>query len=135
MLEQHSLQCAIGGCGTVGFTSWCLIGGYGCYVHTYGLGVDQIVGARVVTGEGKLIEADLQMLKGLRGGGGSLGIVVELTAKVYPLGEVSKHLLKLPIKSIYPLADIISLFQDPRWDINVRILGYFNVRHDLLRQL
>lgn len=88
-LAKHDLQVPIGSCGTVGFTGWCLVGGFGPYIHSYGLGADQIVGARVVNSRGQLVDADARMLKGLRGGGGNLGLVVELEVKAYPRQEVS----------------------------------------------
>ncbi|KAL7912249.1 hypothetical protein GGI35DRAFT_310456 [Trichoderma velutinum] len=92
-LEKHGLQVPVGSCGSVGFTSWCLVGGLGPYSESYGLGSDQIVGAKMVNARGKLIDADERLLKGLRGGGGCLGVVVELTVKAYPLQNVRAGLL------------------------------------------
>ena len=54
----------------------------------FGLGVDQILGAKVVTHEGKIVEADERMLQVIRGGGGTLGVIVAMTIKVYPLDKV-----------------------------------------------
>ncbi|KAF4954962.1 hypothetical protein FSARC_11991 [Fusarium sarcochroum] len=88
-LNEHGLTAPTGSCGTVGFSGWCLGGGFGTYMHSYGLGADQIVGARVVNANGELIDADDRLLKGLRGGGGSLAVVVELEIKTWPLCEVS----------------------------------------------
>lgn len=93
-LALHGLQVPVGTCGTVGYAGWCMVGGFGPYLHSYGLGADQIVGAKVVNAEGKLVDADDEMLKGLRGGGANLGIVVELTVKAYPLQDVG---ISLPI--------------------------------------
>ncbi|KAM0428487.1 hypothetical protein ACHAPT_006847 [Fusarium lateritium] len=92
-LSEHGLTAPTGSCGTVGFVGWCLGGGFGPYVHSYGLGADQIVGARVVKANGELVEADARLLKGLRGGGGSLAIVVELEVKTWPLCEVQAGML------------------------------------------
>lgn len=55
----------------------------------YGLGVDQITGAKIVKARGEIQTADGELLVGIRGGGGSLGIIVELTIKVYPIDKVS----------------------------------------------
>ncbi|KAJ3526667.1 hypothetical protein NM208_g11079 [Fusarium decemcellulare] len=92
-LSEHELTAPTGSCGTVGFAGWCLGGGFGPYVHSYGLGADQIVGARVVNAKGDLVEADARLLKGLRGGGGSLAIVVELEIKTWPVSEVQAGML------------------------------------------
>ncbi|KAL2684494.1 hypothetical protein Neosp_005572 [[Neocosmospora] mangrovei] len=93
VLSKHGLTAPAGSCGTVGFVGWCLGGGFGPYVHSYGLGADQIIGAQVVLANGELVEADARLLKGLRGGGGSLAIVVELEVKTWPLCEVQAGML------------------------------------------
>jgi FAD/FMN-containing dehydrogenase len=59
------------------------------------MGVDQILGAKVVNWEGRIVEADQRMLQAIRGGGGSLGVIVELTIKVYPLNKVSRPRLRI----------------------------------------
>lgn len=87
-LAKHDLQVPVGGCGFVGYTGWCMATGFGPYIHSYGVGADQIVGARVVNAKGELVQADEGILKGLRGGGGNFGVVVELEIKTYPLLEV-----------------------------------------------
>lgn len=68
---------------------WNMIGGYSLFSGHYGMGVDQIVGAKVVTWDGQVVEADADMLFGIRGAVGNFGVVVELTIKVYPLKTVS----------------------------------------------
>ncbi|KAI8649070.1 FAD-binding PCMH-type domain-containing protein [Fusarium keratoplasticum] len=74
--------------GSIGYVGWAILGGYGPLAAKYGLGVDQIIGARYVNAQGELVDADEEALTGLRGGGGCFGVIVELTIKVYPLKEV-----------------------------------------------
>ncbi|KAH6976378.1 hypothetical protein BKA56DRAFT_589542 [Ilyonectria sp. MPI-CAGE-AT-0026] len=100
-LAPHGLQVPVGTCGTVGYAGWCMVGGFGPYLHSYGLGADQIVGAKVVNAEGKLVDADDEMLKGLRGGGANLGIVVELTVKAYPLQDVRAGMLMFDSSNLF----------------------------------
>ncbi|KAL5085368.1 hypothetical protein Trisim1_010593 [Trichoderma cf. simile WF8] len=100
VLKKHGLQVPVGSCGSVGFTSWCLVGGLGPYSESYGLGADQIVGAKMVDARGRLVDADERLLKGLRGGGGCLGVVVELTVKAYPLQNVRAGLLMFDSSNI-----------------------------------
>lgn len=88
-LAKYDLQAPVGICGDVGYASWCLVGGFGPYSSSYGIGPDQILSAKVVNSNGDLVDADERLLRGLRGGGGSLAIVVELAVKVYPLQPVS----------------------------------------------
>ena len=66
--------------------------GYGPFVGNYGLGVDQILGAKVVNYEGRIVEANERMLQAIRGGGGTLGVIVALKIKVYPLDKVKSPL-------------------------------------------
>lgn len=77
----------------------------------YGMGVDQIIGAKVVNANGEIQDADEEMLVGIRGGGGSLGIIVELTIKVHPISTVS-HLLSFKTSAN---------LSDPIIDHNLRI--------------
>ncbi|KAJ0130218.1 hypothetical protein HZ326_26683, partial [Fusarium oxysporum f. sp. albedinis] len=45
----------------------------------YGLGVDQIIGAKYVNAEGVLVDAGGEELMAIRGGGDCLGIIAEIT--------------------------------------------------------
>lgn len=100
VLKQHGFQGAASACATVGYTGWALVGGMSPFMSSYGLGADQIVGAGVVDATGELVEADERLLKGRRGGGGSLAIVTELVIKIYPLMEIQAGIL------IYDSADM-----------------------------
>jgi FAD/FMN-containing dehydrogenase len=104
-LANEGLVTPTGTINTVGYTGWAIYGGYGILSSNYGLGVDQILGAKVVNAEGKIVDADEKLLKGIRGGGGAFGVIVELTIKVYPSTSVCvaptfqskrvKHVLKI----------------------------------------
>ncbi|KAK4495032.1 hypothetical protein PRZ48_013359 [Zasmidium cellare] len=84
LAEKH-LAAPMGSIGSVGFVGWASHGGYGQLGTNYGLGVDSIVGATVVNAEGKLVKADEEMLIGIKGGGGCLGVIAELEIKVAKL--------------------------------------------------
>ncbi|QMW35887.1 hypothetical protein G4B84_011416 [Aspergillus flavus NRRL3357] len=87
-LEKDNLVTPHGVIPGVGYVGWATHGGYGLLSTQYGLGVDQILDAQVVDCEGRIRHADKDMLKAIRGAGGLLGIIVEVTIKVYPLGQV-----------------------------------------------
>ncbi|KAI1169888.1 FAD-binding domain-containing protein [Nemania sp. FL0916] len=93
VLDARGLVTPVGTIASVGYVGWATLGGYGPFSSSHGLGVDQIVGAKVVNAKGELIEADSELLHGIRGGGGIFGIIVELTIKVYPLKELFTSLL------------------------------------------
>ncbi|CEJ54980.1 hypothetical protein PMG11_01266 [Penicillium brasilianum] len=87
-LQKHNVTTPFGVTPSIGQVGWATFGGYGPLSSKYGLGVDQIVGAKVVDAEGKIRDADEPMLTGIRGGGGSLGVIVEITVKIYPQDQV-----------------------------------------------
>lgn len=89
VLGEEKLMTAVGNAGTVGWCSWAMNAGYGIMAGKYGLGCDQIVGAKVVLADGRTVDADEQLLKCLRGAGPAFGVIVELEIKVYPLTDVS----------------------------------------------
>lgn len=88
-LGRHKLATAVGSAPTVGWVGWATHGGYGPFVANYGLGVDQILGATVINCKGHIVEADESMLEAIRGGGGCIGVIADITIKVYPLEQVS----------------------------------------------
>ncbi len=87
-LAQYGLVTPFSTVTSLGF-GWNTIGGYSLFSGHYGLGVDQIVAAKVVNWAGEIVEADADMLFGIRGAQGNFGVIVELTVKVYPLKTVS----------------------------------------------
>ena len=89
-LQKESLVTPCGTVDAVGYVGWAMYGGYGLYSSLCGLGVDQFVGARVVDARGGIVEvrAGDELLKGIRGAGGAFGVVVEVTVRVYKMGQV-----------------------------------------------
>lgn len=79
-----------GSTGTVGYVGWSTGGGYGLFLNLFGLGADQIVGAKLVDAKGDIVDVKDgdELIKGIRGAGAIFGVVVELTIKVYPLKQV-----------------------------------------------
>jgi FAD/FMN-containing dehydrogenase len=84
--------------GVAGFT---LGGGIGWLQRQYGLACDNLVGADVVTADGRLVHAsadeNADLFWGLRGGGGNFGIVTSFELSLHPVGpEVYAGPLFLP---------------------------------------
>jgi FAD/FMN-containing dehydrogenase len=87
-LGESGLATVIGSCDSVSYAGFALFGGYGLLSGEYGMGNDNILGARLVNAKGEVIEADEELLYAIRGAGGAFGVVTELKVKVFPLKEV-----------------------------------------------
>lgn len=90
--EKAHAHVMTGICNTVGLVAALLGGGMGNQISLYGLGVDSMLSARLVTASGDVVTASAteneELWWGLRGAGTNFGIVSELTVKAYP--EVNK---------------------------------------------
>ena len=75
---------------SVGVAGFTLGGGTGHLVRKYGLALDNLVSAEVVTAKGERLRASEQehadLFWGLRGGSGNLGIVTSLELRLHDLG-------------------------------------------------
>ena len=85
--------------GVVGYT---LGGGFGWLGRKYGLAADSVRLFELVTADGRLLRAseteNSDLFWGLRGGGGSLGIVTGMEIKLYPVTKVYGGNLIYPIE-------------------------------------
>jgi FAD/FMN-containing dehydrogenase len=98
--QAHGLA-TVGGIVThTGIAGLTLGGGIGWLMRRHGATVDNLLGARVVTPDGTVLDADEELLWGLRGGGGNFGVV---TAFEYRLHEVGPTVLAGPL--YYALED------------------------------
>lgn len=107
-LDKKALFTPTGQTKSVGYVSWACGGGYGFYAGSYGLGVDQIVGARVVLSNGEVVDTDddPELLWALRGAGaGTFGVVVELRVKVYPIPKLYAGFLAFPLSDAEAVLD------------------------------
>jgi FAD/FMN-containing dehydrogenase len=87
-LDDHGLVTPCTLASVVGHLGWAFNGGFGPLVNAFGLGVDQIISAKVVTADGQLQEADSELLWGIKGAGGAFGVITEVTFKAYPLSKM-----------------------------------------------
>jgi len=95
--QQYGLATPVATNSTVGMAGFTLGGGYSSLLGVYGLGVDNLLSAQVVTADGQLVTANAEenadLLWGLRGGGGNFGVVVSLQYRLHPLTIVLSGLL------------------------------------------
>ena len=92
LAAQYDLGLSTGDAPTVGLGGLTLGGGIGFMVRKYGLTVDSLLAAQVVTAGGQLITATEtehpDLFWALRGGGGNFGVVTAFKYQLRPVGTV-----------------------------------------------
>src|ERR1700722_12890987 len=90
--QAFGLATTLGVVPTVGIAGLTLGGGWGHLHAKYGLAIDNVIGADVVTAEGQLLTANAvenqDLFWGVRGGSGNFGVVTSLEYRLHEVGPV-----------------------------------------------
>ena len=101
--QAFGLATTLGVVSKTGIAGLTLGGGWGHMHAKYGLALDNVVSADVVTADGRLLTADASqnsdLFWGLRGGGGNFGIVTSLEYRLYERGPVLAGGIFYPVAS------------------------------------
>ncbi|KAF5624795.1 6-hydroxy-D-nicotine oxidase [Fusarium tjaetaba] len=123
-LQSKGYSAVTGMVPPIGFVGWSCYGGYGPFAWLHGLGHESILGAKVVDWRGHIIDADADLLKGIRGAGGGFGLLSghvifdESNTKNTVANicrETERQLLRDPAESLYmaPLFIVTPLGKAP----------------------
>jgi FAD/FMN-containing dehydrogenase len=98
--HDHGLALSTGDTHSVGMGGLTTGGGIGFMVRKYGLAIDNLLSAQVVTADGKIVTASADehpdLFWAIRGGGGNAGIVTEFVFRLAPVGQILGGELMLP---------------------------------------
>jgi FAD/FMN-containing dehydrogenase len=112
--DAHGLATGFGDTGSVGIGGLTLGGGVGYLVRKYGLTIDDLLAADVVTADGQLRRVDAQtepdLFWAIRGGGGNFGVATRFRYRLHPVGTIVGGMMMLPataevIQSFIALAE------------------------------
>lgn len=96
----HGLATGFGDTGSVGIGGLTLGGGVGYLVRKYGLTIDNLLAAEVVTANGEALNVDSKshpdLFWAIRGGGGNFGVVTRFQFRLHDVPEVYGGMLLLP---------------------------------------
>ncbi|GMU41170.1 MAG: oxidoreductase [Chloroflexota bacterium] len=96
----YGLALTTGDTGSVGIGGLTVGGGIGWMVRKYGLTIDSLLAATVVTAEGAVLRVSAtqhpDLFWAIRGGGSNFGIITDFTFRLAPSGMVHAGLIVLP---------------------------------------
>jgi FAD/FMN-containing dehydrogenase len=96
----HGLATGFGDTGSVGIGGITLGGGIGFLVRRYGLTVDDLLAAEVVTADGQVRDVDAdrhpELFWAIRGGGGNFGVATRFQFRLHEVSTVVGGMLVLP---------------------------------------
>src|SRR6185312_11883757 len=97
---SHGLATGFGDAGSVGIGGITLGGGVGYLVRKYGLTIDDVLAAEVVTADGQLLLVDAathpDLFWAIRGGGGNFGVVTRFQFRLHEVDTILGGMLILP---------------------------------------
>ena len=105
----HGLATGFGDTGSVGIGGLTLGGGVGYLVRKYGLTIDDLLAAEVVTANGEVLQVNSEshsdLFWAIRGGGGNFGVVTRFQFRLHEVDDIYGGMLFLPATP-----DVVAVF-------------------------
>ena len=126
--QQHGLATPVGINSTTGISGLTLGGGFGWLTRKYGMTIDNLVSAQVVTADGRQLTAsnteNSDLFWAIRGGGGNFGIITEFEFQLHSVGpEVLAGLIVFPFEQAKQVLEQYRAFtQNAPTDLNVWVV-------------
>ena len=99
-LDKHNFAVGFGDSGSVGIGGITLGGGVGFLARKFGLAIDNLLAAEIVTADGKIFTVDKDshpdLFWAIRGGGGNFGVVTKFKYALHDLDECYGGMLLMP---------------------------------------
>lgn len=125
-LDAHNLMVGFGDTASVGIGGITLGGGVGFLVRKFGLTIDNLLAAEMVTADGQILQVDAEhhpeLFWAIRGGGGNFGVVTRFQYALHELREVYGGMLILPATPVV-IAQCIAIASSAPAELS----GIFNV--------
>jgi FAD/FMN-containing dehydrogenase len=97
---KHGLATGFGDTGSVGIGGITLGGGVGFLVRKFGMAIDSLLAAEVVTADGRILQVDGEhhpdLFWAIRGGGGNFGVATRFQFRLHELPSIVGGMLLLP---------------------------------------
>jgi FAD/FMN-containing dehydrogenase len=107
--QRYGLATTLAGCPTVGIAGLTLGGGEGALMSKYGTACDNLMSARLVTVDGRQIEAsetsNPDLFWAIRGGGGNFGVATVFEYRLHPVSNVLAGTMAYPAGQIPQLLE------------------------------
>lgn len=107
VLGEKGLAISSGDTNSVGVGGLTLGGGIGWMVRKHGLAIDNVVGAELVTADGRTLQVSAEkhpdLFWAIRGGGGNFGVVTHFTFAAHPVGKVFAGKITYPLDNVAEL--------------------------------
>jgi FAD/FMN-containing dehydrogenase len=129
--QAHGLATTGGVVSSTGIAGLTLGGGLGWLMPKYGMALDNLLSAEVVTAEGKILRASAEehpdLFWAIRGGGGNFGVVASFEYQLHPVGPVIIGGL-----AAHPFAkarDVLRFYRDATASLPDGVMAFLGLVH------